>query len=57
MNWFMLIMTLIAIPMFFVIQHKSEKYKKKKNKIKLLLALIGYLIFVYYFDTSVILNK
>ena len=56
MNWFMLIMTLIAIIMFFVIQHKSDKYKKKENKIKLFLALIGYLVFVYYFDTSVILN-
>ncbi|MDB9776375.1 hypothetical protein OAB63_01290 [Alphaproteobacteria bacterium] len=56
MNWFMIIMSIIAIAMFFVIQYKSDKYKKKENKIKLFLALIGYLVFVYYFDTSVILS-
>jgi len=56
MNWFMIVMTIIAIAMFFVIQHKSEKYKKPKNKILLILSLVAYLLFVYYFDTSIILK-
>jgi len=56
MNWFMIIMTLIAIAMFFVIQHKSDKYKNPKNKIRLILSLVAYLLFVYYFDTSIILK-
>ena len=57
MNWFMIMMTVLTIAMFFVIQHKSTKYKKTKNKIKLLGALMAYLIFVYYFDASIILSK
>ncbi|MDA1283474.1 MAG: hypothetical protein O3C61_00940 [Proteobacteria bacterium] len=56
MNWFMIIMTLIAIAMFFVVQHKSEKYKNPKNKIRLILFLVAYLLFVYYFDTTIILK-
>ena len=56
MNWFMVIMTIIAIAMFFVIQHKSDKYKKPKNKIRLIMALVAYLLFVYYFDTSRLLG-
>ena len=56
MNLFMIIMTVLAVAMFFIIQHKSEKYKKTKNKIRLFAALVAYLLFVYYFDTSLVLK-